>query len=210
VCGVACLVYGGYSASKVVELRQRYGDDDRILIQWLHAVSGLVLGLVVVGWAAGVLRGGQPPTGTFYRARPGEWSGWMVAVGVALLGVLLAFGYDGARGAADQYRASGGRGVHGALSVTACRALEDGYECEGTFRADDGSFEVERVSAWPAERPRGTLGGWVSGPRPLGMFDGSASGWRQGLIPLGVLAAGFLTVAGLVGTVVTRRIRRAG
>jgi hypothetical protein len=111
---------------------------------------------------------------------------------------LLAFGYDGSRALSDAYRAVEGRGVHGTLTVDDCTALEYGFECEGTFRADGGSFEVERVSAYPDERPEGTLDGWVSGPRPLGMTDGTAGAWHNVALQLSILALLWLTVAGFL------------
>jgi len=204
---LVCAGYAVYALSKVVTLRHRYGDDDRILIQALHAVAGLVLAAAFAGWAVSVLRGGRIPSERFFLARPADWSGWMLAVGVAFLGLLLAFAYDGGRTAADHYRAAPGRGVHGTLAVSSCEAQEYGFACIGTFRADDGSFTVERVGAWPAADPGRELSGWVSGPRPLAMFDGAPDGWRDDLVPLYVLGALWLVVAGFLGVVVARKLR---
>jgi hypothetical protein len=207
---VACLGYGGYALSVVAGLKARYGDDDRILIQQLHAVAGLGLGIVVAGWAVRLLRGGQRPAGPLHRGRPGDWSGWMLVVGFAALVALLAFGYDGARYGADAYRAADGRGVHGTLAVQHCSAQEYGFTCEGTFRADDGSFQVQRVSAYADDRPAATLDGWVSGPRPLAMFDGTAGAWHDTLIPLGVLAALWLALFAFLALVAARKAKPVG
>lgn len=205
LAAVVCLGYGGYAFHTAQELKGRYGDDDRILIQQGHAAAGILVGVVLAGWAVSVLRGGPPPAW-----RPRDWSPWTRWVVLAVLAGLLAFAYDGARGAADAYRAVEGRGVHGTLTVDACTALEDGFECQGTFRAADGSFEVGRVSADPDERPDGTLDGWVSGPRPLSMTDGTAGAWHAALVPLGVLALLWLVVAGFLAASVLPRSSRAG
>jgi hypothetical protein len=202
---VSCLAYGGYAVSVVLDLHSRYGADDRILIQIGHAVAGCGLGVVIAAWAVHLLRGGQQPTEQIWRARPGEWSGWMLTVGFAFLVAFLALGYEGARSAADIYRASDGRGVHGTLTVQSCTAQEHGFKCEGTFRADDGSFEVERVTAYPDHRPEEALDGWVSGPRPLGMFDGTPGAWRDSLVPLGVFAVMWLTLLGFLSLVAVRK-----
>jgi hypothetical protein len=203
LAALVCLGYGGYAWSVVGDLRGRYGDDDRILIQQGHAAAGFLVGLVVAGWAVSILRGGPLPAW-----RPRDWSGWTRAAALAVLVGFLAFGYDGARALADAYRASEGRGVHGTLTVSDCTALEHGFECEGTFRADDGSFEVERVSASADERPDGTLDGWVSGPRPLRLFDGTAGAWHNVVLQMGILAVLWLTGAGFLTAAVWPR--RAG
>jgi hypothetical protein len=206
LAAVVCLGYGLYAWSVVGDLRGRYGDDDRILIQQGHAAAGFLVGLVVTGWAVSILRGGPLP-----QWRPRDWSGWPRAVALAVLVGFLAFGYDGSRALSDAYQAVEGRGVHGILTVSDCTAMEEGFECEGTFRADDGSFEVERVSVYADERPDGSLDGWVSGPRPLGMTDGTAGAWHNVVLQLSILALLWLTVAGfLVAAVWPRRAAPAG
>ncbi|GAB3859873.1 hypothetical protein ACFPIJ_28340 [Dactylosporangium cerinum] len=193
LAAVLCLGYGGYACTVVQELKGRYGDDDRILIQQGHAAAGILVGVVVAGWAAGILRGGALPAW-----RPRDWSGWTRAVALAVLVGLLAFAYDGARSLSDAYRSSEGRGVRGTLTVEDCTALEHGFDCEGTFRAADGSFEVERVSIYQDARPAGAVDGWVSGPRPLAMSDGTAGAWHNVVLQLGILALLWLTVAGFL------------
>ncbi|MEV4514525.1 hypothetical protein AB0K00_36885 [Dactylosporangium sp. NPDC049525] len=197
LAAVACLGYGVYAFVTAQELKGRYGDDDRILIQQGHAAAGILVGVVVAGWALSILRGGPPPAW-----RPRDWSGWTRGVALAVLVGLLAFAYDGSRALSDAYRASEGRGVHGTLTVSDCTAMEYGFECEGTFRADDGSFEVERVSAYQDTRPAGPVDGWVSGPRPLGMSDGTAGAWHNVALQLGVLAVLWLAVAGFLAAAV--------
>jgi hypothetical protein len=200
LAALLCLGYGGYAFLKVQDLKGRYGDDDRILIQQGHAAAGILVGVVVAGWALNVLRGGPMPAW-----RPRDWSGWTKGVALAVLVGAAAFAYDGARTMADAYQAVEGRGVHGVVTVADCKALEHGFECEGTFRADDGSFEVERVSAYADERPRGTLDGWVSGPRPLGMTDGTDGAWHNVVLQLGILAVFWLAVAGFLAAAVLLR-----
>ncbi|MGI5236969.1 hypothetical protein [Dactylosporangium sp. CA-139066] len=195
---LACAGYALYALIKSQNLRQRYGNDDRILIQVLYAVAGLALAVVLAGWAVSALRHGRPPLR----------SGWAIAAVATLLAALVAFAYDGGRLAADHYRAAPGRGgVHGTLAVDSCTAQEYGFECTGTFRADDESFTVERVSAWPDTDPGSTMDGWVSGPRPLAMFDGAPGGWRDDLVPLYVLGGLWLALAGFLGVLVARRVR---
>jgi hypothetical protein len=203
LAAVVCLGYGGYAFTVVQEIKGRYGDDDRILIQQGHAAAGILVGVVVAGWALHILRGGPAPAW-----RPRDWSGWTRGVALAVLVGLLAFAYDGARGLSDAYRATEGRGVHGTLTVEDCTATEYGFECEGTFRAADGSFEVERVSTYQDERPTGTVDGWVSGRRPLAMSDGTAGAWHDVVLQLCVLALLWLTVAGFLTAATLARLRR--
>ncbi|MFF5227014.1 hypothetical protein [Dactylosporangium sp. NPDC000521] len=203
LAAAVCLAYGGYAFTLVQELKGRYGDDDRILVRQGHAAAGILVGLVVAGWALNVLRGGPMPAW-----RPRDWSGWTRGVAVAVLAGLLAFAYDGSRAMSDAYRASEGRGVHGTMTVQDCEALEYGFECTGTFRADDGSFEVPRVSVQRDTRAA-TVDGWVSGPRPLAMTDGTAGAWHDVALQLGILAALWLTVAGLLAASAAGR-RRPG
>lgn len=200
LAAAVCLGYGGYAYLVTQQLQGRYGDDDRILIQQGHAAAGVLVGAVAAGWALSLLRGGPLP-----QWRPWHWTGWMRAVALALLVGLLAFAYDGSRALADAYRSSEGRGVHGLLTVTGCSAMEDGYDCEGTFRADDGSFEVERVSVYQDDRPEAPIDGWVSGPRPLGMTDGTAGAWHDVALQLGVLAFFWLVIAGALAVAVVLR-----
>ncbi len=204
LAALVCLGYGAYAFHTVQELKGRYGDDDRILVQQGHAAAGILVGVVVAGWAVSILRGGPLPAW-----RPRDWSGWTRGVGLAVLVGLLAFAYDGSRALSDAYRASEGRGVPGSLTVEDCTALEHGFECEGTFRAADGSFEVERVSTYQDARPTGAVDGWVSGPRPLGMTDGTAGAWHNVALQLGILALLWLTVAGfLTAATLSRRRTR--
>ena len=200
------LTYAGYCAFLTSKLRRLYGDDDRILIQLSHAVAGLVLAVALIGWALAVRAGSRTAElKDIVKARPAAWSGWMVAVLAAVVAGLLTFFYDAGRAATDARNAVAGRGVHGVLTVTGCAAQEYGFTCEGTFRADDGSFTVERVTAWPETDPGKTLEGWVSGPRPLAMFDGTDGPWRNALLQIGVLAAFWLPLAGYLVVVIGRK-----
>ncbi|WP_327008970.1 hypothetical protein OHA72_17950 [Dactylosporangium sp. NBC_01737] len=200
LAAVVCLGYGGYAFIVVQELKGRYGDDDRILVQQGHAAAGFLVGVVAAGWGVNVLRGGPLPA---WRSR--DWSGWTRGTALALLVGALAFAYDGSRALEDFYQAVEGRGVHGSLTVTECTPLEHGFECQGTFRAGDGSFEVERVSAGAEERPDGPIDGWVSGPRPLGMTDGTDGAWHNVALQLGVLAVFWLALAGFLTAAVWPR-----
>ncbi|MEV4132234.1 hypothetical protein AB0J72_08725 [Dactylosporangium sp. NPDC049742] len=199
LAAAVCLVYGGYAVTLVQELKGRYGDDDRILIRQGHAAAGVLVGVVVAGWALNVLRGGPMPAW-----RPRDWSGWTRGVALAVLVGMLAFAYDGARTLQDAYLAVEGRGVHGLLTVDECEAMEHGFECMGTFRADDGSFEAPRVSVHRDTRAE-TVDGWVSGPRPLAMTDGTAGAWHDVVLQLGILAVVWLTVAGFLTTATVSR-----
>ncbi|MET7392687.1 hypothetical protein ABZS66_04230 [Dactylosporangium sp. NPDC005572] len=195
---VVLLAVGVYAGSKVGELRERYGDDDRILIQEYHAVAWTGLGLLVAGWAVQLLRGGRLPSEEFWRLRAADWSGWMLGVGFAfLLAVGGAGGYDVGRAAADAQNAT----VHGTLVVEHCAALEHGFECEGTFRADDGAFEVARLSGY-SDTEASTLEGFVSGPRPLALHDGRDSG----LVPVVVLTVFWVAAAVPLSIVAVRKL----
>lgn len=122
------------------------------------------------------------PIDVLRAARTADRLDWLfVTAWVVWAGALLAIAWLAGSGGVDAARAAT-TGPHGALTVRQCTKDDadddpefwsEGWDCDGSFRSDDGRVAIARVKVFTHARHR-------PGPQVPGRVSGPAAGWLTG------------------------------